>query len=287
LMGRAGWTLWLAYDLGGSWEEVPSTLLEEMKRDRRWCQGNLQHLRLLFTEGLFGAHRALFLNGALSYMSALLWFGFLTLGAIQAVPNALPPPDYFRHGASLFPVWPIWRPVWALALLVVIGLILFFPKALSIVLIALKRREARAYGGTMRLTASVLLEIFLSSLFAPIRMVFHSRFVLMNLLGRTVSWRSQGRGGPPTPRRAALPPPRSRLAPRERLGRDALLADPRLLLVGDAHHRRAHPLDPHLGVDEPREPGRPGTAPAALPHPGGERAARRALRPAGRPGRGA
>src|SRR6185369_2030818 len=43
LMGRAGWTTWLAYDLGGSWEEVPSTLLEEMNRDRRWCQGNLQH----------------------------------------------------------------------------------------------------------------------------------------------------------------------------------------------------------------------------------------------------
>src|SRR5262249_10487074 len=138
LMGRAGWTLWLAYDLGGSWEEVPSTLLEEMKRDRRWCQGNLQHLRLLFTEGLFGAHRALFLTGAPSYMSALLWFGFLTLSTIEAVRNALPPPDYFPHGASLFPVWPIWRPDWALALLVVIGLILFFPKALSIVLIALK-----------------------------------------------------------------------------------------------------------------------------------------------------
>jgi hypothetical protein len=42
---------------GGSYEEVPSTLLEEMKRDRRWCQGNLQHLRLLFTEGLFGPPR--------------------------------------------------------------------------------------------------------------------------------------------------------------------------------------------------------------------------------------
>ena len=58
---------------------MPSTLLEEMKRDRRWCQGNLQHLRLLFTEGLFGAHRALFLNGVLSYVSALLWFAFLSL----------------------------------------------------------------------------------------------------------------------------------------------------------------------------------------------------------------
>ncbi len=65
LMGRAGWALWLAYDLPGSWEETPSSLLEEMKRDRRWCQGNIQHLRLLPTEGLYGAHRALFLNGVL------------------------------------------------------------------------------------------------------------------------------------------------------------------------------------------------------------------------------
>src|SRR5262249_21379931 len=193
LMGRAGWTLWLAYDLPGSLEEVPSTLLEEMKRDRRWCQGNLQHLRLLFTEGLFGAHRALFLNGALSYVSALLWFAFLTLSTIEAVLHALRPPEYFPHGPSLFPEWPVWRPDWALSLVAVIGMILFFPKFLSIVLIVFKRRDARAYGGVARLTLSVIAEIILSSLLAPIRMVFHSRFVLTNLLGRTVAWRSQVR----------------------------------------------------------------------------------------------
>ena len=194
LMGRAGWTLWLAYDLEGSYEEVPSTLLEEMRRDRRWCQGNLQHLRLLFTEGLFGAHRALFLNGALSYMSALLWFMFLTVSTVEAIQFAIRTPEYFPHGASLFPEWPVWRPEWAYSLLAVIGMLLFFPKALSILLIVLKRRDARAYGGVGRLTVSVLLEILLSSLLAPIRMVFHSRFVLLNLLGRTVAWRSQERG---------------------------------------------------------------------------------------------
>ena len=203
LMGRVGWTLWLAYDLPGSYEEVPSTLLEEMKRDRRWCQGNLQHLRLVFTEGLFGAHRALFLNGALSYMSALLWFTFLTLSTIEAVQNALRPPEYFPNGPSLFPEWPIWRPDWALALVAVIGMILFLPKVLSILLIALKRRNAKAYGGLGALSLSVLLEIILSSLLAPIRMVFHSRFVLMNLLGRTVSWGSQGRGDDETTWREA------------------------------------------------------------------------------------
>ena len=193
LMGRAGWTLWLAYDLAGSYEEVPSTLLEEMKRDRRWCQGNLQHLRLLFTEGLFGAHRALFLNGVLSYVSALLWFAFLTLSTAEAIHNALREPEYFPHGRSLFPEWPIWRPDWALYLMAVTGMILFLPKVLSIVLIAAKGRNTKAYGGFIRLTLSVLVEILISSLLAPIRMVFHSRFVVQNLIGRTVTWRSQGR----------------------------------------------------------------------------------------------
>src|SRR5205814_351495 len=170
LMGRAGWTLWLAYDLPGSYEEVPSTLLEEMRRDRRWCQGNLQHLRLLPTEGLFGAHRALFLNGVLSYVSALLWFAFLTLSTAEAIQNALHEPEYFPHGRSLFPEWPIWRPDWALYLMAVTGMILFLPKVLSVLWIVFKQRAARAYGGMFKLWLSIVLEILLSSLLAPIRM---------------------------------------------------------------------------------------------------------------------
>jgi membrane glycosyltransferase len=193
LMGRAGWSIWLAYDLAGSWEEVPSTLLEEMKRDQRWCQGNLQHLRLLFTEGLFGAHRALFLNGVFSYVSAVLWFGFLSLSTVEAIDQALRAPDYFPHGPSLFPDWPVWRPDWAMWLMAVIGLLLFLPKVLAVLLVWLRRREARAYGGLGRLSLSVLLEILVSSLLAPIRMAFHTRFVLTNLLGRTVTWRPTGR----------------------------------------------------------------------------------------------
>jgi membrane glycosyltransferase len=179
-------------------------LLEEMKRDRRWCQGNLQHLRLLFTEGLFGAHRALFINGVLSYVSALLWFAFLSLSTAQAIQNALREPEYFPHGRSLFPEWPIWRPDWALYLMAVTGLILFLPKVLSIVLIVFKERRASAYGGSVALTLSVLLEILVSSLLAPIRMVFHSRFVVQNLLGRTVAWRSQGREDAETSWREAI-----------------------------------------------------------------------------------
>lgn len=193
LLGRAGWELWLAFDLPESFEEVPSTLLEEMGRDRRWCQGNLQHLRLLFSEGLFGAHRALFINGVLSYVSAGLWFAFLILSTVEAIEIVLREPDYFPDGPSLFPDWPIWRPDWALSLMAVTAAILFLPKLLSIILLVTRRGGARPFGGTIRLTASIVLETLLGSLLAPIRMVFHTRFVIQNLMGRTVSWNSQGR----------------------------------------------------------------------------------------------
>ena len=193
LMGRAGFALWLAYDLPGSYEETPSSLLEEMKRDRRWCQGNIQHLRLLAIQGFSGAHRALFLNGVLSYVSALLWFCFLVLSTTEAIWEALRPPVYFPPGKSLFPEWPVWRPDWAIALLAVTGAILFLPKLLAILLV-LVRGGARGFGGLFRLLASALLEVLISTLLAPIRMVFHTRFVIANLFGRTVAWRSASRG---------------------------------------------------------------------------------------------
>lgn len=203
LMGRAGWSLWLAFDLPGSFEETPSSLLEEMKRDRRWCQGNLQHVRLLFTEGLFGAHRALFLNGALSYVSALLWFSFLLLSTAEAIRFALSEPVYFPAERTLFPEWPVWKPDQAISLLIATCIVLFLPKLLSVALI-LFRGRAQMFGGALRLLLSVPLETILSSLFAPIRMVFHTRFVITNLLGRTVGWKSQPREDAETTWREAI-----------------------------------------------------------------------------------
>jgi membrane glycosyltransferase len=203
LMGRAGWSIWLAFDLAGSLEETPSSLLEEMKRDRRWCQGNLQHVRLLFTEGLFGAHRALFLNGALSYVSALLWFSFLLLSTAEAIRYALTAPTYFPDSRTLFPQWPVWRPDWAMMLLAVTGVILFLPKVLSVILIFL-RGQQKLFGGATRVVASVPIEILLSSLMAPIRMLFHTRFVITNLMGRTVGWKSQPREDAETTWREAI-----------------------------------------------------------------------------------
>lgn len=191
-MRRAGYEVWLAYDLEGSYEEVPPTLLEELKRDRRWCQGNLQHIRLLFTRGLFSAHRALFLHGAMSYVSALLWFLFLSLSSVEAISEVFRMPVYFPVGRSLFPEWPVWHPRWALTLLSTTALLLFLPKVLGLIILTM-RKGANRFGGLWRLGFSLGAEVLFSMLFAPIRMLFHSKFVFFTLLGKQVGWGAQQR----------------------------------------------------------------------------------------------
>ena len=187
MMRRAGWSVWLAYDLPGSYEETPSTLIDELLRDRRWCQGNLQHLRLLLTRGLLPAHRFLFLNGAMSYISALLWFCFIALSTVEALSMALFEPDYFPREGSLFPDWPVWDPSWLLVLLANTMIILFTPKVMGLVL-AWRRHHLQVFGGCLRTTLGVLAEIVVSACLAPVRMAAHSKFVAVTLLGRTIGW---------------------------------------------------------------------------------------------------
>jgi membrane glycosyltransferase len=204
LMGRAGFSIWLAHDLPGSWEEPTASLLEEMKRDRRWCQGNLQHLKLLHAEYFSGAHRALFLSGALSYGSALIWFAFLCASTVSAIWNVFVEPDYFPAGRSLFPEWPVWHVEWALWLLAATGVLLFAPKLMAAVHLVFSRGRARSFGGAVRLLVGIALETAASALLAPVRMAFHTRFVLATLARRTTGWRSPARADDETRWRDAL-----------------------------------------------------------------------------------
>ena len=191
LMRRAGYGVWIAYDLAGSYEEVPPNLLEEVKRDRRWCQGNLMNARLMFARGMHPVHRWVFLTGALAYLSAPLWFGFLALSTWLLVAHINAEPQYFLMPHQLFPLWPSWRPEYAWALFAAVASVLILPKLLATLLIA--ARGAAPYGGVLRLTASVLLEIVMSALLAPVRMLFHSRFVVAALLGWGIQWKSPPR----------------------------------------------------------------------------------------------
>ena len=104
LMRRAGWGVWLAYDLPGSYEEMPPNLLDELKRDRRWCQGNLMNFRLCSPRGLHPAHRAVFMTGVMAYVSAPLWFA--VPGALHRAARACTrwsAPQYFIAAAPALP----------------------------------------------------------------------------------------------------------------------------------------------------------------------------------------
>jgi membrane glycosyltransferase len=191
LMRRAGWGVWIAYDLPGSYEEMPPNLIDELKRDRRWCQGNLMNARLMLTKGLHPAHRVVFMTGVMAYLSAPLWFLFLVLSTVQLALHTLVEPTYFTQPYQLFPHWPEWRPEWALSLVAGTALLLFLPKILAVFLVPVRR--VALYGGRLRLVASAVAEVLLSALLAPVRMLFHTRFVVMALLGRSVQWKSPPR----------------------------------------------------------------------------------------------
>jgi membrane glycosyltransferase len=191
LMRRAGWGVWIAYDLPGSYEEMPPNLLDELKRDRRWSQGNLINARLLLAEGLHAAHRAVFAIGVMAYLSSPLWFLFLLMSSALAAIHTLVPPRYFTQPYQLFPTWPEWHLSWAMLLFGTTATLLFAPKLLALALAW--RQGAAGFGGPLRLALGVAAEMLYSMLLAPIRMLFHTQFVAATLAGWQAAWKSPPR----------------------------------------------------------------------------------------------
>ncbi|MDP3077771.1 glucans biosynthesis glucosyltransferase MdoH [Bradyrhizobium sp.] len=209
LMRRAGWAIHMAPMLGGSFEECPPSLLDFAARDRRWCQGNLQHLAVLPARGLHWVSRLHLLTGIGSYLTAPLWLIFLALGILISLQAQFVRPEYFSKG-SLFPQWPAQDPV--LAAWVFLGTmgLLIVPKLLAFLLLLTQRETRKRFGGGFVALVGILIETLLSSLIAPVMMIFQSTAVGEILLGRDAGWQVQRRddGGVPrseTVRRYALP----------------------------------------------------------------------------------
>ncbi len=191
LMRRAGWKVWIAYDLDGSYEEMPPNLLDELKRDRRWCQGNLMNFRLFLSRGMHSVHRAVFVTGVMAYLSAPLWFLFLILSTGLLAQHTLTEPTYFTESWQLFPNWPQWHPEKALALFSATATLLFLPKILSVLLVCVQ--GAKQFGGRLRLLVSMVIEMIFSMLLAPVRMLFHTHFVIAAFMGWALRWKSPPR----------------------------------------------------------------------------------------------
>lgn len=193
LMRRAGHTIHLLPRLGGSYEESPPTLIDHANRDRRWCQGNLQHSRLLGMRGLRAMSRTHMLMGIMAYASAPLWLLLMLLWTAHAVRSHFVPHQYFAP-SSLFPLFQTSVASRALLLLTVILSLLFVPRLVAVLLRLRDRDERRGYGGAVRTIASFVAECMLSMLLAPALMLEHTRAVIGILCGRTTSWRAQRRG---------------------------------------------------------------------------------------------
>ena len=191
LLARAGWIVRLDDDLEGSFEEGPENMVDHAKRDRRWCQGNLQHSRLVGAPKLLLWSRFVFVQGIFAYVAPLFWLGFI--GASIAAPLFAPPPDYFPEPHWSFPIFPTDEASQAIGLAIGVFGLLILPKLL-IVLDAWGSGRARGFGGAARAAASTFCELLLSSVTAPVFLMYSTRSVLQVLSGLDGGWPANNRG---------------------------------------------------------------------------------------------
>lgn len=182
LLARAGWAVVLETAPLASHEEMPANLLDYAARDRRWMQGNLQHLRLLKLVGLQPASRLHFLFGAAAYLSSLAWLGLLAMGIATMV---LAPAAGAEGASGIGP--------WGLIMLLATLVLLFGPRLLGLSLALIQRPGE--FGGRSRLLFSGVCEAAAGILLAPVMMLFHVRFALEILSGSSIAWTSPPRGG--------------------------------------------------------------------------------------------
>lgn len=193
MLRRAGWDVFLLSDLEGSYEEVPCNIIDYAKRDRRWVQGNIQHLGIVDTKALHPISRMHFLLGAIAYITSLIWLLMLVLSTADAVVRAINSNVYFTEVYQLYPNWPIAKTELIIALILLTTTLLMGPKFLGVVVALVHRRKQ--FGGARAIIKGAFIETIFAVLIAPIMMVYHAYFVISVLLGFKVNWDSQEREG--------------------------------------------------------------------------------------------
>jgi len=193
LMRRGGWAIHMVPGLIGSFEESPPSLTDVAIRDRRWCQGNLQHYKVLPTRGLHWVSRMHMMMGIGSYITSPLWLLFLLFGILISLQSHFYRPEYFGATKTLYPNWPQVDPVQAKYVFIGTMAILLVPKLMAYVALFFDRVSMRACGGPVRVMLSILLETLLGGLIAPIAMLIQTSGVLSILMGRDSGWNAQRR----------------------------------------------------------------------------------------------
>ncbi|MEL6570178.1 MAG: glucans biosynthesis glucosyltransferase MdoH [Pseudomonadota bacterium] len=194
LLRRAGWSVRFLPRIGGSYEEVPATLIDYVLRDRRWCQGNLQHLSLVGTRGFHAVSRFHLVSGAMGYLMSPAWFALLLVWALIGNGQETSAITYFS-GFDPQVSWPEMTTGNAVAILAFMYGMLLAPKMMGAAAAGRAGIKIKDMGGIVQFLWSLILEITLSILYAPIMMVQQTIAVLRTAVGYRESWAPQKRRG--------------------------------------------------------------------------------------------
>ncbi len=195
LLRRAGWSVRFLPRVKGSYEEAPQTLIDYILRDRRWCQGNMQHLRLLATPGLCGMSRFYMFHGAIGYLLSPIWFTLLIFWALIGRGDEANVLTYFSPENPLVPTWPEMSSERHVLVILLMYAILLVPKLLGIIAIPMTGGRFADFGGLHRFAASFLTELVLSVAYAPVLMVQQMIAVFRAALDLQKGWAPQARDG--------------------------------------------------------------------------------------------
>ena len=196
LLRRAGWEVELVTTLDGSYESSPPTLIDMAVRDRRWMQGNLQHIAVLFAEGFAPISRLHLGIGIFAYLSSVLWLAMLASGLYLIAVDEQRLITYFGVERSLFPTWPTFDPVAGLRVLSGTLVVVFLPKIAGLCVALLKGGLVwRAPLVAAQMVSLWLAELVIAAAMSPIFMLLHVRGVIEILLGRDSGWNAQRRDG--------------------------------------------------------------------------------------------
>jgi membrane glycosyltransferase len=178
LMRRAGFEVRVLPEEGGSWEENPPTMLEFARRDVRWCQGNMQYLKLLDLPDLYPVSRFQLVWAILMFIGIPAWTLLIGLAALK---------PYDSDAGAGFPA--------TAAILFFVGFLVMSlsPKLCGLADILLTRGETARYGGTARFLLSALIEIVFSFLQGAVSTFRTTIFMIGLMFGRTVIWSGQAR----------------------------------------------------------------------------------------------
>lgn len=194
LLRRAGWRVRFLPRVTGSFEETPGTLIDYALRDRRWCRGNLQHLRLLGTKGLHPVSRFHLFHGAVAYLLSPAWFVLLVIWALLGVDAETNVIRYFNEANPLFPDWPpAMSHIDSAVFLIIMYAILLTPKIAGAVIIAATPKASRVYGGRTAFLSAFVIEVILSIAYAPIMMIQQTKAVQRAIFTHSEPWAPQKR----------------------------------------------------------------------------------------------